>query len=183
MTNDVKRNFLGIPISGTVCTGDVPAEQYPCEDFEKIVSAVLANQFITEFGWSQYTPYFNDGAPCVFSAHGVWVRTQRDEAAIAAWLEREAKDSWGAKEYDETDREHLGLDGDHPTLGWSYWADGYGSEKIYVGQHQVARDLADVLSQAIQGGHFDNVLLDLFGDHCEVTVRRTGITIDEYSHD
>jgi hypothetical protein len=39
------------------------------------------------------------------------------------------------------------------------------------------------LSEAIDGGAFEYVLLEAFGDHAEVIVRASGITVDYYSHD
>jgi hypothetical protein len=61
--------------------------------------------------------------------------------------------------------------------------DNVNGKQVYVGHHEVEYNLARELNKAIEGGQFENVLLDLFGDHCQVKVTRAGITIDEYSHD
>lgn len=186
MTDDIKHNFLGIPIEGTIREGSTRVEQFPREDFENIVSRVLANPFFTEFGWEQFTPYFNDGEPCEFSASGLWVKTQDDPKAIADWSARQKAEGYGTVEVDwDAKDDTWGVEwGDHPTLGDEKYTNGYEEDsKVYVGHHEAEYNLARELNKAIGGGHFDNVLLDLFGDHCQVKVTRAGITIDEYSHD
>jgi hypothetical protein len=185
MTDEIKRNFLGIPIIGTPQAGSTRVDQYSQEDFEAHVKALLDDEFFVDFGWRQCTPYFNDGDPCEFSAHGFWVRTVKDvKPPIGPFAFQESDDD------EELDPDDFEFDS-HPTLGEltypdGYWTAGYGSTRkpgVYVGDdehhYRVARDM----TLAIEGGHFENVLLDLFGDHCQVKVSRTGITIDEYSHD
>lgn len=39
------------------------------------------------------------------------------------------------------------------------------------------------LEKAVEGGEFDHVLFELFGDHAAVTVRRDGIEVESYDHD
>jgi hypothetical protein len=182
MTDDIKRNFLGIPIEGTIQAGSTRVDQLPREDFENIVSRVLNNEFFTEFGWEQFTPYFNDGEPCEFGASGLWIKTQNDPHAIAGWSARQAAEGYGTTEVDwDAEDDMWGVDwSDHPTLGEM---DNVNGKQVYVGHHEAEYNLARELNKAIEGGQFENVLLDLFGDHCQVKVSRTGITIDEYSHD
>lgn len=165
----VSRNFLGIPISGEISAGNPTVEQYPREQFEPLVKALLDDPFVVEFGWHQYTPYFNDGDPCVFGAGELWVRTQDDT------------DDEDEDYYDR--HESLTLGYKHPTLGGTVGYAWRGEEVKYVGNHEELWSKAKKLDSAIQGGHFDNVLLELFGDHAEIIVRRTGISVDEYSHD
>jgi len=192
MTDDIKRNFLGIPIIGTPQAGSTRVDQYSREDFENIVFRVLNNEFFHDFGWTQYTPYFNDGDPCEFGTSGFWIRTVEDlKLKTTVSVEGDGDEEEADQDLFE-DRYDLHSYGDgHPTLGKleypdGYWVDGYGSERklgTYVGDHGAEFRLAKELEMAIEGGHFENVLLDLFGDHCRVKVTRTGITIDEYSHD
>lgn len=191
MTDDIKRNFLGIPISGDINEGSSRVEQLPREDFEAIVLQVLNNEFFVDFGWTQYTPYFNDGDPCEFSANGLWIRTVKDipiPTGPFAFQEEAADED--AEDEDEYFQEKFGIDyHTHPTLGGQSWPNGYRDsdnnpiEPVYAGHHEAEWRLARELDKAIEGGQFENVLLDLFGDHCQVKVTRTGITVDEYSHD
>lgn len=175
MTDTARKNFLGIPISGQINAGERAVEQYPREAFEQIVRRFLDDPFFVEFGWTQYTPYFNDGDPCIFSANEIWVRTADDQKVLD-------EDGYEVDAYEV--RERLGVNyGTHPTLGGREYPNGYSNPAVYAGTRESQWLLARELNAAIEGGHFNNVLMDLFGDHCEVTVARTGITVDEYSHD
>jgi len=99
---------------------------------------------VTKLTWTQYTPYFNDGDPCVFSVNDLNVY---DETCV------EGKDE---NDYQE------GV-----YVGW-----GEGAER-----YPLLHNVGNCLSQA------DDLLLEMFGDHCKVTVTPTGIDVDEYSHD
>lgn len=170
---DTARNFLGIPVNGDITRGETRKDQRPIEELQPILQAVLDDPTIVEFGWRQYTPYFNDGEPCTFSAHGTWVRTTAAEDA---------------------DEYELELDGTHRSLGDEPYVqvpkDGVGATNglkwvkgPYEGPDKDRYDRCHALRRAIEGGEFENVLLDAFGDHAEVTVRRDGIQIEFYSHD
>lgn len=73
----------------------------------------------------------------------------------------------------------------HPTLGTRRWDNTLGT---YVGitldaETQARHERCAALAYAIESGAFDDVLLEAFGDHARVTVRRDRIVVDEYSHD
>jgi hypothetical protein len=93
--------------------------------------------------WTQYTPYFNDGDPCVFSVHDLEV-------------------------YDETIEE----DED----------EGY-TEGVYVGWGEGSARYPDIAEMARCLGNADDLLLEMFGDHCRITVTPDGISVEEYDHD
>jgi len=192
----IDRNFLGIRINGDITASD-RKDQKPQEEFEPFVRALLDESLIDEFGWTQRTPYFNDGDPCVFSAYGVWVRTVaakpevdrvRLDALTAARDAGSLTDSEFrlahsriAKEDEERDEDELEIGyGKHPVLGGN---EGYGQNARYVGEHEATWLKARALYDAVDDGHFDDVLLKLFGDHCKVKVRRDGITVDHYDHE
>lgn len=167
---DQTTNFLGIPVHGDITRSD-RKDQRPLEEFQPILQAVLDDPTIVEFGWRQYTPYFNDGDTCTFSAHGLWVRTNADEP----------------EEY-ARDLDFYG----HPTLGqmtggeWVDNPDGPGRKKVgeqYEGPDEARYLRCRALYQAVDHSEFDDVLLDAFGDHAEVTVRRDGIEVEFYEHD
>jgi len=190
MTDDVKRNFLGIPIIGTPMAGSTRVEQYPQEDFEEIVARVLANKFFHDFGWTQYTPYFNDGEPCEFGANGFWIRTVKDAPIPTGSFTFQKKEDEDDEDPEDGLDEKFAPDAfrGHPSLGKldypnDYWVNNVRQEGVYVGDRMNDFYLAKELQKAVEEGHFENVLLDLFGDHCQVKVSRTGITIDEYSHE
>lgn len=167
-------SFLGIPIDGDITRGETRVEQRPIEELQPIMQAVLDDPTVVEFGWRQHTPYFNDGEPCTFHVSGLWVRTT-DPAP-----DGEEQDD------DEDDTYRLEMWG-HPTLGkrdstWNEQARKY--EKAgYEGPDEARFDRCKMLEHAVEGGAFENVLLEAFGDHARVTVRRDGIQIEFYDHD
>jgi hypothetical protein len=161
-----RRNFLGIPVEGDITQGASRVEQKPIEELQPILQAVLDDPTIVEFGWRQYTPYFNDGDPCEFDANGVWVRT--------------------AEDVDVEDHYELEMDG-HPSLGRIPWAVNPTTEEYepqpYEGPDFARFDRCRELSRALERGAFDHVLIEAFGDHAAVTVRRDGIQVEFYDHD
>lgn len=161
-------NFLGIPITGDITRGSDRVEQRPLEELAPIMQAVLDDPTIVSFGWTQYTPYFNDGDPCEFGVHTCWVRTIDDDP--------DASDGWD-----------LEVTSSHPTLGkrshrYSREIGEYVTGP-YEGPDEARYDRCLELAKAVEGGAFENVLLDLFGDHAEVTVTREEAKVEFYDHD
>jgi hypothetical protein len=158
-----RTNFLGIPVDGDIIPGDrVP--QRPLADLQPLLRALLDDEAIGEFGWRQYTPYFNDGEPCVFEIQDFWVRTSRES--------------------DDADPGELGVGeywGPHPSLG--DMVQGPDGGYSYQGDDQPRYERARALADALGSGAFDDVLLDAFGDHAGVKVRRSGIQVEFYQHD
>jgi hypothetical protein len=175
MTTDTKRNFLGMPVSGDITQGSTRVEQKPIEELAPLFQAVLDDPTIVEFGWRQYTPYFNDGDTCEFKVRGTWVRTTAEpEGAV--------------DEYGDEYEDGYSLDVDyHPSLGkvksdWNEETRKF-ENKRYEGPDEGRYDRCQALDSALQSGAFDNVLLKNFGDHAMVTVRKDGIEVEYYSHD
>ncbi|WP_155387394.1 hypothetical protein [Catellatospora paridis] len=161
-------SFLGIPVEGEITRSDrVP--QRPLSELRPLLTAVLDDDAVVEFGWQQYTPYFNDGDTCVFGAHSFWARTTSDAA----------RDDWrvlGVGKYS----------GRHPTLGGRCLSNRGTyprAELPYEGDEQERYERIRALADGVWDGEFDDVLLEAFGDHATVTVRRTGITVEFYDHE
>lgn len=172
------KTFLGIPVDGDIVRGESKAEQRPLEEFSPLLQAVLDDDGIACFGWQQYTPYFNDGDPCIFSAHGVWVARHEDIAGTG----------------DEGDFDKDGLTVSYGSPLGSYrdgkWVNDPEDPKrrnlvgaTYDGPDQARYDRCRALDDAVESGAFDGVLLEAFGDHADITVKRDGITVEFYSHD
>lgn len=177
-------NFLGIPVQGDITRGDKRAPQRPLAELEPLMRAVLADEYIDSFGWTQYTPYFNDGEPCVFSVGDVWFRTLDDVKGKSGDGDDE--------DYDDEDDYTFGIGySAHPSLGkqdweWDNARDWDNRRKVYgpyEGNHQATYMACAALSDAVDSGAFEDVLLEAFGDHARVTVKASGITVDSYSHD
>ncbi len=178
MTTDVRPTFLGIEIHGDINHSRGQKDQRTMEEFAPIIQAVLEDPSVAEFGWHQYTPYYNDGDPCVFSANSAWVKLVEGAAIAEPADEDDDEDEEGRIEieYDYSNRL-----GDRPRT-WNHETKSY-DYADYTGPDEARYDRLLALADAIDDGEFDNVLLKTFGDHCEVTVRRDGIQVDEYSHD
>lgn len=161
------RTFLGLAVEGDITEGNKRKKQRPLEDLQPILQALLDDEGVIEFGWRQYTPYFNDGDPCEFSTYGAWVRTAADA--------------------DVDDQCELEVDYSHRSIGkrpktWNRDTKSYDYD-AYEGPDEARYDRCHALNRAIDGGEFLDVLLEAFGDHARVTVRRDGIQVDFYSHD
>ena len=173
-----KRNFLGIPVEGEINHGGHHVvEQKTKEDLAELLNPILSNPLFKSVGWVQYTPYFNDGDPCVFSVNEPYFVCVGEDVNE----EDEDYDPWEFKENHGVEwGEHpvLGKEGSHYDRGVGQWV-----KEPYEGEHEPEFRLAKAFSDAIQSGAFDNVLLDAFGDHADITVKPTGITVEYYSHD
>jgi hypothetical protein len=156
-------SFLGIPVEGQILRGHrVP--QRPLEELRPLLRALLDDEAVVEFGWRQYTPYFNDGEPCVFGVGEFWVRTDVDGRRV-----------------DPEDLQVGEYVGPHPSLGGRRRVSGRPGP--YQGRHEARYQRAYALARALEQGGFDDVLLEAFGDHAEVTVRREGIQVRFYEHE
>ena len=169
MSSTEARSFLGIPVHGDIHQSREMPDQLPLEELAPLIQAVLDDPHTVEFGWRQYTPYFNDGEPCIFSAGHLWVRTDGDEEGVH-------QDELQLDDYESS------------CLRPKQWVSGG-----HVGGHYELRkretwqtalwDKATLLHQAIARGSFDAVLLKEFGDHAEIAIRRSGIEIDFLDHE
>ena len=170
---DQVRTSAGIPVQGDITNGATRYEQRPKEEFEPLIRALLEDDAIKSFGWSQHTPYFNDGEPCEFGASALWVRT--------VWEDEPGEDA----DDDDFDPYDLEVSSRHPSLGDEVWSDQACKYVKRENEHfdQGRLDRCSYLSDAIEGGHFDDVLIDLFGDHARINVTRAGIQIQFYDHE
>lgn len=158
-----RTSFLGIPVEGHVRGAEKRVEQRPLSELEPLMRAVLDDPTIKAFGWTQYTPYFNDGEPCEFGVGTPWFVGADEEVDL--------------DEVDTYNHELSSWGDGHPSLG-KRTRDG-----TYTGSNEASYDRAKALSDALEAGEFEDVLLEAFGDHAAVRVTRDGITVDEYSHD
>lgn len=108
--------------------------------------------------WVQYTPYFNDGDPCYF---GVW---GFDPSIVKPEESEDSEDEDDEDLYDDdyTYGERLSAlaDSSDPEL-----------QKIAEAVRELTRDIPD------------DVLENVFGDHCKIVATRDGFDVREYSHD
>ena len=167
-----RRTFLGVPIIGEKSSySESRSPQWDLATFQRMIQALIDEPFFLGWGWTQYTPYFNDGEPCYFSIHGEpWIRTVgQEDCEPEDWYDHEMSVS------------------NHAVLGELVYPPGgrwvRGVEPTYQGEHEALFKKAWTFSTALTGGHFNDVVLDLFGDHAEISMSRDKIVVDSYSHD
>ena len=182
--------FLSLPVDGDIIRPGSSGPQLTKEQLGEIVQTLLDDEHIVSFGWSQYTPYNNDGETCYFSTGGLWVETVLD-CAPGPDPDPEASAS---EAHDDEDDEDEGYERDdrserlamyhHPTLDDQYWDRQLGKFVDREVKLPETAKRARVLSDVIEDGTADAVLLGLFGDHARVTVTKERITVDSYDeHD
>lgn len=149
-------------------------DRYNGADVGPLLRQLADDPNVVEYGWRQYTPYFNDGDVCEFGVHELWVRTTLDD---------EDKDTY-----------ELEVSSWHPTLGTERYIQGdvipskYGYGHSYgPGRWEHKENpfpettkLAERVAEVIGGAEV--TLLEWFGDHAEITITKDGIQVDEYDH-
>jgi hypothetical protein len=184
--NMTHHNFLGIPVTGDINHSKKRVPQKPLEELAPLMQALLDDETIASFGWTQYTPYFNDGDPCVFSIHQCLV-----VKLAPVPLEQASYDDHGALISRSTmDDDDDGDDDDgveyNSALGTRTrtWDERRaGTHGSYTGPDEARYDRCLALEKAISSGAFNDVLLDHFGDHATVRISRNGVKVEEISHD
>jgi len=118
---------------------------------------------VKSFGWSQYTPYFNDGDTCTFSANTDYIRINEEYVDDSDWVNETTITNYGTWNRDK---------------------------KVYEGRKEVPNlNYDEELSKASNEiseflSNFDNeFFISQFGDHVEITVTAEGVSVDEYEHD
>lgn len=186
------RTLFGIPVHGDF-HGEPKIAQKPIEDLFPLVKALLDDKTITEFGWQQYIPGFNDGEPCVFGTSGLFAKVAVPQDADEDDEDDYGHDGWdrdGGGNYDRYIGEnsyHLEYLQDDGT--WAPQWSRRGSRRIkdvYTGPDEARRDRIEALMSAIDSGAFDFALEEKFGYNVEITFvnhadpGQIKIVLDEY---
>lgn len=122
---------------------------------------VLSYPFVESVSWSQYTPYFNDGATCEFGVN-------------------EATVKFKFKVTSTTDEPIYGENGGFGVWDLTYYKDR--SPEIAALDPNFIEDFKKFNTLIVNGTNED-ILYKTFGDHAEITATHENIVIDEYSHD
>lgn len=190
------KTFLGMTIEGSIYHGDPQVPQLSKEVFQSMLKAVLDHDEVLGLTWTQYTPYFNDGDPCVFCANDVYVclngvEPNEDNSRYLdyGWMEDDLEEN-GRLWLSNSSDDYVRLVGDNTRKyleskderGWRKW------------EHEVNLDSQpnpglfqayELFDTTLNRGSFNSVLLGLFGDHCTVIIDKVNnkILVDEYEHD
>lgn len=118
---------------------------------------------VKSFGWSQYTPYFNDGETCYFSVNTDYIYINGEPVDESDWINETKITNYGT--WNREKREYEGRT-EVPNLDYD-------------------PDLSkanDEIKEFLR--NFDNdFFMSQFGDHAEITVTEEGVSVDEYEHD
>lgn len=118
---------------------------------------------LESFGWTQYTPYFNDGEACLFFANTDYLIINGDYAEDSDWFSKENIINWG-----QWNRELKIHEGRVEESNNNY-------NEVLVNAYN---EIVEFLS------NFDNdYYLTKFGDHAEVIVTKNSVDISDYDHD
>lgn len=121
------------------------------------------NEAVGSFSWNQYTPYFNDGDSCVFSANTDYIKVNGEYAEDSDWISEKT-----IKNYGTFNRETKKYEGRVEVANESYDPE----------LAKATREIQDFLQ------NFDNEFyISRFGDHTEITVSRDGIEVEDYEHE
>jgi hypothetical protein len=142
---------------------------------------------LKSFGWTQYTPYFNDGDTCEFSVHlsYPYINGENDDDYDD---DNESSISIKVHEYKklETDEDVRINDEVAEKAGYSWYkGKSIGDEGLCYNPKYDA-DAARVVSEinSVLNDIPEEFFKDMFGDHVKVTLHSNGeIEVEEYDHD
>lgn len=121
------------------------------------------NPKVKSFGWNQYTPYFNDGETCTFSANTDYIYINGVSVDESDWISETKITNYGT--WNREKREYEGRK-EVPNLN-------YDPELV-----KSSDEIREFLS------NFDeDFFMSQFGDHAEITVTVDGVSVDEYEHE
>ena len=139
---------------------------------------------LVSFAWRQYTPYFNDGEECVFSAHvdadalHVVVGDPAQITAQATASDEDEDEYYEDEDEDEEWETYYSLYDyvEQPDSAANRW------EKVWRPGAEEKGKMIDTIAEFLANFDDDDMLF-LFGNHATVTVSRTGIDVTEYAHE
>jgi hypothetical protein len=152
----VTTTVLGRPVNGEITRRkEKRHEQRPGEEFVAMLDSLLIRSNVHSVRWTQYTPYFNDGEPCIFGINDITVRLENGDDTAGDY-----GDGY-ISTYEMTD--------------------GYGSSAIAKPGFE---DIAPALKTLNDyKDHFEDFVEEAFGDHATVTATLNGFDIAFYEHD
>lgn len=118
---------------------------------------------VKSFGWNQYTPYFNDGETCTFSANVDYIYINGICVDDSDWISEKTITNYGT-----WNRETKKYEGRTEVSNLNY------DSELVKANDEIREFLYN----------FDeDFFMAQFGDHAEVTVTEEGVSVDEYEHD
>ncbi len=115
--------------------------------------------------WAQYTPYFNDGDPCIFNVYEPEFKVDAPEI--------DSGERYHDDDYDDEDSGYQYGDSDYPWI--TPWYNGIHENPEWEG--------LKIFNNALCSNTMERVCLAIFGDHSEVVATRDGFDVTEYYHE
>lgn len=132
------------------------------EEAQKSFGAILVQEMtkfplVEGYKWTQYTPYFNDGEPCEFSvnADGYIVNEEVDDCY-----------------YQPSNTTYDIVNGKIESI-----------PRVNLGEKETQEIACLEYMNNLISEQDEDMLLNLYGDHAEIIVTQTDVTVEEYSHD
>lgn len=116
-----------------------------------------SNPDIDQITWTQYTPYFNDGDPCIFRVNDMTFTLAKDEVDLS---------------------EISYPDDDEKCYGAFFWDDGGKRIDPIPGYRKLFDKFVRQVSVLP-----DEIFMNSFGDHVSVIANKDGFDVQEYDHD
>lgn len=141
---------------------------------------------LESFSWTQYTPYWNDGDTCTFSAHTDYIYLNDSEEGEGVWEYESLYNDLLNK-----DKAIKKLEADNTKLAGkpdNKWQIESNERKIkqleeadineIKWKYEALKDISELMNNIDQ-----DTLLTMFDDHVKVTVTKNGIETESYQHD
>jgi hypothetical protein len=138
---------------------------------------------LKSFSWTQYTPYFNDGDECVFSAHTDYISINGSEQDESTYELRQFLDVLHNPKKEIAALQKRIEECKKEKYGYSYLEDEInriesGSIDETKNRLAILEDIGQILSSIDE-----DCYKSIFGDHVRVTVTKDGWSTESYEHE
>jgi DNA repair exonuclease SbcCD ATPase subunit len=138
---------------------------------------------LESFSWTQYTPYFNDGDECVFSAHTDYLTMNNAEQEESVYELRQFLDTLHNPKKEIARLQKRIEEYKKEKYSYSYLEDEI--KRIESGSIEETRNKLAILEDISQilSSIDDDTYKSIFGDHVRVTVTKDGWSTETYEHE
>lgn len=165
---------FGRPVKGDISYGETLKDQDDPQLFLDALDNLLAHEEVEYAQWIQYTPYFNDGDACIFSAHMEY------GGGVKLTFSEDAEDYGG--ECGPLFSQFVKYVPADPANGKRYGSYEDVDEVDGVDITHIRPDL-DAFYSIVENGRHLIFMQKSFGDHATVRATKEGFSVDYYDHD
>lgn len=187
-------DILEYTITGRSIDGDIsPTDQNTTPQIDKdefltLLDAILSLPNVAAVKWDQYTPYFNDGDPCIFSVQEPRVIFDFEGTDFDNSTEDNQLFPGDYRDYDDgytTSNLWTRIDKDGYSGLFLPGHGGLNKAKVSFASSKGinTEPYYDALTNFSHTSQWERVALTNFGDHAEVTATLSGFSVETYEHD